>query len=465
MSTMFSISVCWSAIALSVLGSQALLAQENATALYQIEPATEPANVYLEASLSAEIYRYTENALLKDIVVLDRDGTVLPSRIRTADPDEAPEPDIIGLNFFPVRVGTPLTGAMLQGKTQLQIDKGSIAISVDQSDTTPTPEEYFYLIDLREQDQALKNLELSWPSDPSSQYLAVQLSGSQDLSHWQHVARDTLVQLEKGDARLLRNSLELRGKAQHYDFLRIEFPNNPEVALTAVQASLTQPAATVPELSWSLAGALSEQQDSVSNNLGPVSAWEYVREDKAPIQQLSLDLGEVAYGDSVRLYSRQTAQGDWRWRYRGVWFNAKVGDEWQQSKAVNLSRNTDPEWRVELASGLQDQLTPSIVFHHPQQILQFIANNNGPYRIGKNAKMSQQNASSTVFTQLLGESEIEWARVALKPLENVSLPKEKQPKQNWTDIVFWLSLAVAVMVLLFFAIKLLRQLPQQNSEK
>lgn len=447
----------------SLCSSTCLFAEEPLTSLYEIEQVPEQASVYLETALPAEIYRYTESAQLKDIVVLDSRGTVLPSRIRTANPDEEEAPDTIALNFFPVRVGTPLNDALLQGKTQLQIDNSSIAISVDQSEAKPVSEEYFYLIDLRERDSALKSLELSWLAGPSSQYLAVNVSGSQDLSHWQRVARDTLVQLQNGEQSLLRNRIDVPANIKQYDFLRIEFPNNAEVPLTSVHASLTQPVATVPQLSWGLAGSLAEQQDSVSKNQGPVSAWEYEREDKAPIQQLSLDLGDTAYGDNVRLYSRQDTRSDWRWRYRGVWFNVKVGDDWQQSKAMNIYANTDPHWRVELSSGLQDQLTPEIVFQHPQQILQFVANNNSPYRIAKTAEVPKQRAAEKVFAQVVAQSEVEWSVVDLQPLEGVSLPQEKATKRNWTDIVFWLSLVVAVMVLLYFAVKLLRQLPQQSS--
>ncbi|CUB04272.1 DUF3999 family protein [Marinomonas fungiae] len=459
------LAVRWSALWLGLLGSYTLLAQDEVTALYDIESVSDSADVYLEASLPAEIYRYTDSAQLKDIVVLDREGAVLPSRIRMAESKTQSKPEIIALNFFPVLVGTPLTGAILQGKTQLQIDKGSIAISLDPSNVKLAKDEYVYLIDMREHERVLKGLELSWAVDPSSQYLVVEVSGSHDMNRWRSLSSTTLVQLQQGEQSLVRNKIDLPLTSQPYEFLRIAFPDQPDVQPLTIHAEPVQDVTQTPLLSWQVTGTLAQQQDSLITDDGPVSAWEYQRDDQAAIQQLSLDFGKTTFGDTVRLYSRPAAQSDWRQRYLGVWFNAKVGDVWQHSKAIEIDANADPYWRLELSNGLQDTVTPKITLHHPQQILQFIANNNGPYRIGKTAEVPQQNASNSVFSQLLGESDVEWAALGLKPLENIRLPKAQQTQQNWMDLVFWLSLAIAVIVLLFFAIKLLRQLPQENAEK
>lgn len=446
----------------ALLSGGKLMAQESAVALYQTEPSAALDQTYLQAAIPTDTYRYARSPMLKDIVVIDQSGAELPSQILPMAKTRDDGQQAASLNFFSVVKGTALSQEWLQGQTQLQINDGAIAISVNPNDNKTTKGQHFYLIDLREQPSALQQLILTWEATPASQFVEVEVWGSNDLNHWESVANKALVNVQKEEQRLLQNRLETNLKAQQYDYLRIDFPQRSNIVVTDIQGELSQPALETPQISWRAQGVLADQQVSVSNDLEQVAAWEFTRDDSASIEHVGLNLGETAYGNNIRVYSRPIKDRDWRLRYSGVWFNAKVGGEWQQSEPAELVGTTDPLWRVELSPTVREQTTPMLTFYHPQQMVQFIASNNAPYYLAKTNTVPDIRASAVVFEQVLGQQQVAWSKVTWRAEETIVLPEQQERQRNWADIVFWISLVVAVLVLALFAIRLLRQLQHDN---
>ena len=431
--------------------------QMSVTAIYEVQ---DMAGVYLQATLPHSIYRYSNSSQLTDVVVLDRDGNALPSKILKSTQAKRQESDSVALAFFQVSTDY-VPSDSLKGNTQLQIEKGVIAISMEQGHEQSS-EEPFYLIDLSERAQALQSVALEWVADTSSQYLPVTLSGSNDLVSWTTVTQDTLVKLNKEGQALLRNKVQVNLAAQRYQYLRIDFPEHRNIQLTEVLGY--QPHSIEPPSyqHWQLQGRLAEKQRSIANGDNPVSAWEYQRDDKAPVQALNINLGQTAHGDTVRIYSRSRTNSDWRLRFNGVWFNAKVGDTWQHSEAMNLSPNTDPYWRVEFNPNLSRSAEPELMFQYPSQTVQFIANNHQPYQVAVVAEVPAERASAKVFTQVMKRQQVDWINADLIKLDSIARPDNSESLTHWTDVLFWITLVLAVVVLLVFALRLLRQLQHED---
>lgn len=462
MSTVFNKSLsAWLLVVLMALAfaSQTIRAKEqlSVTAVYEVQ---DMAGVYLQATLPHSIYRYSNSSQLTDVVVLDRDGNALPSKIVKSAQTKRKESEPVALAFFQVSTDY-VPSDSIQGNTQLQIEKGVIAISMEQGQGQSS-EEPFYLIDLSERAQALQSVALEWVADTSSQYLPVTLSGSNDLVRWTTLTQDTLVKLNKEGQALLRNKVQINLAAQRYQYLRIDFPENREVQLTEVLGQ--QPHSVEPPSyqHWQVQGRLAEKQRSIADDDNPVSAWEYQRNDKAPVQALNINLGQTTHGDTVRIYSRSLTNGDWRVRFNGVWFNAKVGDTWQHSDAMNLSPNADPYWRVEFNPNLSRSAEPKLVFQYPSQNLQFIANNNRPYQVAVVAEVPAERASAKVFTQVMKGQQVDWINADLIKLDSIARPDNSESLTHWTDVLFWITLVLAVVVLLVFALRLLRQLQHED---
>lgn len=439
----------------ALLASLPLMASEGLIPIYEIG---ESSGAYLQAPLPHDIYRFSQSSQLKDVVVIDRDGNTLPSRIITAEQTVSGEGERFPLTFFSVTAGPEPGSWMVQGNTRVQIDESAIAISLEgEGDSSRTDASRFYLIDLRNQEQTIQDLELNWSGDEFSQFLPVEVNGTNDLQNWTELARDTLAQLTKDGQTLLRNQIPVNLPPHRYDYLRIRFPSKGQAELTQVHGHEPQPVQSVPPVRWKVQGHLASNQDPVTGSARAITAWEYQRDDKAPAQKIAIDLDQIIYGDTVRLYSRETKYRDWRLQYSGVWFNARVGDQWQRSDPASIYPNSDPYWRLELSGEFRDSVKPELVFQHPQENLQVIANNNGPYRVAVSAEVPARRAAERVFGGVLKQRAVEWKSVAPRKLTDIKATRPDRSSPKWSLIFFWSILSFAVLVLLGFALRLFRQ--------
>lgn len=423
--------------------------------------------IYLQAPLEHVVYRYARDSQLRDLVVLDVDGNELPSRIIDAPAVQRESAEPIALSFFAVPAGTTPRSWLNDGKARVEIDGGTVSVTVDELDSKATREGIaFYLVDLRNLDVAIDKISLDWTTPEAGQYLQVNVEGSDDLRQWQNLALETLVQLSREGEMLLHREVPLSLRPDQFDYLRIRFPKGEAPELSSVSAFHAPVVEYIPVDRWQVSGQLAEAQRSMieratTPNSDPLAAWSYQREDNAPARAVSIELGDIPYGDRLRIYSRDDESYDWRLLHSGIWFNAKVGDDWQRSEAISIYPNTDRFWRVELDAALEHKADPVLVFEQPRQVMQFIANNNPPYRIAVAETVRPGKASGQVLSQLIGDESVEWQFVQLKFLEGVSPPPDKGAGLNWSAWLFWSLLVLAVVVLIAFALRLYRQMNAQ----
>lgn len=430
------------------------------TAIYEIEstPAT-----YVEVYLDREIYSYSRDPLLRDLLVLDREGREMPSRILTLKPQVAESTNPYPLSFFPVQVGEDPV-KWLGRAAELHLDDESLSLRLDPPPRTSDTAIDFYLIDISKLEQNLDILEVDWFAEDSTQVVTVEISASNDLQQWRQVSRETLVRLSKEGESLLRNRVRLALKPEQYQYLRLRFLNGSSPKLqNLVGRRVLKREEGPPPQRWQLSGTLAEDQRPLQAGRGAaagrrpvITAWEFLRDERAPVNRISIALGDLSYGEQIRLYSRSTAREDWQLRYSGIWFNVKVGNEWQQSEPLTLRGNSDPYWRLEL-NAADATANPRLVFEHPQQRLRFIANNNPPYVIAISEQIPTQRTSEEVFNRVLDARELVWQSVSKQLLEGVR-PVEVRRGLDWAALIFWLALGLAVLVLIAFALRLVRQM-------
>ncbi|MCW8195941.1 DUF3999 domain-containing protein [Proteobacteria bacterium 005FR1] len=425
---------------------------------------TENRAVYLQAPLAHVIYRYARDSQLHDLVVLDANGNELPSRVIDAPAVKSENAELVSLSFFAVPAGTKPQSWFSDGKARVEIDGGTVSVTVDELDSKAAREgTAFYLVDLRNLEVTIDGISLDWPTAEPGQYLQVSVEGSDDLQHWQNLALETLVQLSREGEMLLHREIPLSLRPDQFDYLRIRFPKGESPELSGISALRAPVVEYLPLDRWQVEGKLAEAQSSVVERAmtaerDPVAAWHYQREENAPARAVSIDLGEIPYGDRLRIYSRDDDSFEWRLLHSGIWFNARVGDEWQRSEAISTYPNTDRFWRVELAQAIAAKTKPVLVFEQPRQLLQFIANNNPPYRIAVADTVRSGKAAGQVLSQLIGDDSVEWQSVDLSLIEGVRPPAAKAAGLNWSAWLFWALLVLAVLVLIAFAVRLYRQM-------
>lgn len=445
------------------------MANAEVIPVYQIDNASD---IYVQTTLTHDIYRYSADALLNDLVVTDQQGNKLPYRLVAPSTKNTEKAQQTNVRFFPVPVGSPPEMLLALSSASIRLDDNEISVSVVKRDkeelldqTAPTD---FYVVDLSEWRARADALMLLWPVNEQHQYLEVQVNGTNDMTNWTPITKTTLVQLHKDGEQLTRNKIALNLKEFEYAYLQLKFTrggDNLQLTQVAVENTDKITDAPTPD-SWQISGVLAKKQESALHSINSgkkaaVAAWEFERDDIAPINRVSINLGEVMYGDQIKVFSRRSEKQPWQLIHQGIWFNAQVGSTWQQSDALKVHQNTDTQWRVELNELLRTQANPQLVFTRQPELLQFIANNSAPYKIAidTQAAPGSQATSTQIFKQLVNGKELQWAQANFTELNpNINYFARHSMQIGWKTMLFWGIMIGAVLVLVGVAVRLMGQM-------
>jgi len=437
--------------------------------VYKIDAAT---GSYVQTTLTHDIYRYSADTQLKDLIVTDQQGNKLPYRISAPDTKISVQTQQTPVRYFPVPVGASPETLLILSSASIRLADNEISVSVEKGNNplaeNQTAATDFYVVDLSDVRTRVDSLAILWPINEAHQYLEVEVSGTNDMTNWTPITNTTLVQLQKEGEYLTRNKIALNLNEMQYAYLRLKFTRGGDnLKLTSVHIENTDKIANAPTAdTWEVQGALAEKQSSAlhaerHNNNSAVAAWEFTRDDIAPVSQVSLNLGNIQYGDRLNVFSRRSSKQPWQLVHQGIWFNAQVGSEWQRSDAISIYSNSDTQWRVELNELVRTTLTPALVFHRTAQTLQFIANNTAPYNIAidNQTTADHQAVSAQIFSQLMAGKDVQWESVTAEPLNpNLGSFVRHQIDINWKTILFWLVLIGAVGALVWVAVRLVGQM-------
>lgn len=454
-------------VAIFLIGSCAsAIAQQHTTPIYQVSDAQ---GTFIQVPLTHDIYRYTSQSSLQNVVVLDADKNPLPYRLVTTAPHEQKkEPTLIvnPLAFFPIAVdATPDTIRKLH-TSQVKVQGDNVQITTgDKTLNNKTPE--FYLIDISKLNHDITSLIVEWDAQAANQYLEVELEATRNLQDWFSLGNATLVKINQLDQSLKHNHIKVALAKQEYEFLRLKILRGAEDLHISSIASEQQIGIVVPQKNseaWSLSGQLAKTQTTVHfpnshSKVYSVAAWEFTRDEATPIESITIDFGTAVYGDGAKLFSRNADNQTWQLEYQGLWFNLQVGSQWQKSDAVSVYRNSNKFWRLELNEAAKSISAPKLVFTWQPMQLQIIANNKPPFVLAINTSKNSSNNREQIFSQIISSSSPTWTAASLTKLD-------VQPEQvintaktiNWKQWIFWSALILAVTVLIVFSLKLFKQL-------
>lgn len=459
----------------AVLLGSVFLAQavHCATQVYQV---SDVQGTFLQVPLTHEIYRYSQQANLQDLDVLDAEQNPLPYRLVSVAPEiKQAEPKVVTdpLRFFPVAAdATPDTLRKLHS-TQVKVQGDTVQVATsDKTLSNTTPE--FYLVDISGLDHDLTSLSIDWIAQTNNQYLEVELEATRNLQDWFSLAKSTLVQINQQEQRLKRNHIDVNIAKKDYAFLRLRILRGAEnlhiSGVTAEQKIGAAVESHIAKETWMLVGKIAKMQTTVylpssHSKSYPVAAWEFTRNEAAPIDVLAIDFGTNSYGDSGKIFSRDTDNQNWQLQHQGIWFNTQVGTQWQKSNPVGVYRNRDKYWRIELNESAKNYVAPSLVFTWQPTQLQIITNNKPPYVLAINTSKNNTYNRDQVFNQILAAATPIWINAGLIKL-NVQ-PEAMAGTQkvvDWKQWLFWVALMLAVGVLLVFSLKLFKQLNVNSAD-
>lgn len=441
--------------------------------VYKIDAAT---GSYVQTTLTHDIYRYSADAQLKDLIVTDQQGNKLPYRISAPDTKISVQTQQNPVRYFPVPVGAAPETLLVLSSASIRLADNEISVSVEkgsapaaENQTAPTD---FYLVDLSDVRTRVDNLSILWPINEAHQYLEVEVSGTNDMTNWTPITNITLVQLQKEGEYLTRNKIPVNLSEMQYAYVRLKFTRGGDnLKLTSIHFENNTTVANAPAADiWEVQGTLAEKQSSAlhgerHNNNSAIAAWEFTRDDIAPVSQVSLNLSTIQYGDRLNIFSRRSNKQPWQLVHQGIWFNAQVGSEWQRSDAISIYSNSDTQWRVELNELVRTSAKPALVFHRTAQALQFIANNSAPYHVAIENPVTTDNqtVNAQIFSQLMAGKDVQWETVTAEPLNpDLDSFARHQVHISWKTILFWLVLISAVGALVWVAVRLVGQMKSKK---
>lgn len=458
-------------LALTFLIAPCSLAAPNVTPLLQIRAEQ---GTFVQLPLSHQAYPFDAQSDV-NFVVLDAQQIPLPSTlVPPPAPQVEPQTQLNSqkLPFFAVPSETSAQALLQLFATQTHIEgEATKRITRQQTLSNTTPE--FYLIDLRNLEQGINALIIDWQGGEQNQFLQVQLAASNNLQDWQNLTQASLLQVSQGEQRLVHNRISLQLSKQTFAYLRLNILRGAEqlqiTNISAEELINTRRQTQSPFDTWSLEGHLAELQNSVyapsahSPNY-PVRAFEFERTESTPAQYLNLDLAAQTYGDSLRIFSRPSPKENWQLVYQGIWFNIQMGEAWQKSDAFKINGNRAQFWRVEFAP-TPALAAPKLIFSWQPVHVQFIANNTPPFVLALTNDGNSVNRAQ-VFEQLQAKhsANTHWVHAELIPLAQPpasSVNNTPINTANWQEWLFWLALIGAVALLVFFAVRLIKQLKLQ----
>ncbi len=471
-------------LAVFLIGIAAMAGAEPLAVYQVVSKAADSQGIYLQAYLDHSIYKLSQDSRLSDLRVVDAQGKLLPYALDKPEVQTLAKVQQTALAFYPIPAGATTQDLQSLNLEKLTLDTQKLELQFARQAAAGSGRENpgFYLVDLTGIAQDIDELQVDWASTSPNQLLQVMVSGSNSLQDWRRINTATLSHLQQAapsatpeTAGLIVDKVPLKLNAKDFRFLRIEFPSAPDgVALTALvathQANLHQQDF---HETWSEVGKLAEDQESALRaasklNGESVAAWEFQRDDLAAVTRVGVELGQFAYGDKLRLFSRPSANKPWHLLYEGNWFNAQLGDAWQHSGSLSTYANSDSFWRLEMDESSRGQVEPKLEFSRLQDHLKFIANAHPPFRLIVDAQAAgpNQSTSAQILAQLSQGKNIQWQTVELLPLLDKDIqtyrPAAKIPLKTWA---FWLALVAAVIVLLWMVLRLFAQMRSAKAQE
>ncbi len=411
-------------------------------------------------SLDETVYRQLRDPQLRDLVVLNRDGTAVPTALFAPDAPLAKPAQRVVVPWFALPA-PPAEGGVQGWELVSQADADGRLSHVEAritSQTAATLPRNALLVDVSRVREAIVALELQWQPVEALD-LGYRVEASDDLEHWQPLAtRGRMIDLQREGRRLLHRRIELYGLLPHYQkarYLRLTPDRSDQpVAITGVSVELAAARAAPVPMWIELAG-----QRSGSD---PARTFEYELDGRFPVQQVDVALAGN-HAVEWRLESREDADAPWRLR-AGPWMAYRVdaAGSGSRSPARALGEAVrDRHWRLRANTDVPD--APTLRLGYRPEAVVFLAQGTAPYMLAAGSARAQR--ADAPIPQLIAELRslrgADWqpSPAYLGAPKALAGDAALQPQRDWTSWLLWIVLVLGAVIVAGFAFSLLRSKP------
>jgi hypothetical protein len=414
-------------------------------------------------NVPAPVYQGAHHADLRDLRITNQAGDEVPQRLTLNEDLKQTSWSNISLPVFTLRRLQQVPVTSQQTRTTWQGDEEHFTVTTSEEvrrfvRQQVADDQHTLLIDASVvKGQGLRELALNWTFQTvANRVFYVDLQGSDDLSVWHPVLnRQKLIELDTGGRVVLENRLPL-GRADHlYYKLVFTGPEVPEINQVTVRVSREQRNST---LRWRQVASI---KTVVQATAGHVIEWD--TGGHFPVEAVRLHFDYPNLMATVRLFSRSTADARWRLVSSGDVYDVGAGELSMLNDGLSFGTNQHRHWRLTSDSTINQQWVEGIEFAWRSHQLQFLAQGEAPFTLNYGDPDVNSWPSVKWYQTLTEPMKRQLFSAAIRPGETQTLkaPVKAEPvptqSVNHSRLVFWVLLVVVLGFLLVMAVRLLRE--------
>ena len=321
--------------------------------------------------LDREVYTTTAWPDLRDVDVMDAQGKPVAAALFGPEQPTALPARRVVVPWFPL----PASPKDVAGPSRVSAQFGEngriVRIEADGGAAGASAPARAFLVDLSGIRDNPEALEFTWETGtPREAHYRVE--GSQDLQAWEVVHdRVTLVELQRGSQRLLRDEAPIHGGLRYIRFMPLDA--SPALPIREVRVRLDEVHQQQAILWSALRGRRVSEQG--------VDGFAYESDGRYPVALADLAVDDYAVGEWT-LESRDALDAPWRLR-AGPWVAYRVaGQQPSTSPAQPLSSGParDRYWRLRSRGALPEQ-APTLRLGYRPEVVVFLAQGKPPYAL------------------------------------------------------------------------------------
>jgi hypothetical protein len=401
------------------------------------------------------VYDAARSTELRDVVVLDADGQVVPSFLTTPQAEEVARPDDLPLRMFPIHDATlgrdQLERMIITARvgdaevTVLSSADGMTHAALSPAPRILPPASYYIVVLPEPRPEGIESLRLHWSGVEGSFTAHVDAMTSDDLGVWRPAGNGVIAALERGSDRLVHDVVPVYPSLGKY--LRLSLDGGaPDLALQNVELRFAEPPARHPREWFDLELSATETVFSLSPAL-PIDRFEVRPSPDAGLTQAELAVKGEA----------------WRSVAKGVFYDLGLSD--QRSASFSFPREHAVEWRVTLAGSNHGLL---LLGWRPAELM-FVVQGRAPYTLAagsvRHLALGELRATLEASAETLWRARGEQAVVGDALLgESREVAGEAAYRENlgftWRTVLLWVLLGLGVATVGFMAWQVSRKLEE-----
>lgn len=408
--------------------------------------------------LDRTVYRQLQTPTLKDLVVVDAEGTAVSASLFDAEQPLAKAANAVEVPWFPLPASTAKNrdiASISEIATDGTLRRVVMADAGEGAQEAGTNE---YLVDISRLREPVQALRIRWAAGQAPVDLSYRVDASDDLKNWRTVQDEgRLVELENNGARVLQDRIELDSVQARYLRLIPVRLDQRAFALAGVRAEVAA-ASVAQDWQWEeITGKRVVEKDGTA-------AFLYEIVGRFPFERADVVLPGNSSNEWV-LKSRDSEASEWT-SAAPPWMAFQLGGSTtSRSPPQALQRlNRDHHWQLASTNAIEGEI-PVLRLGYRPEVVVFLAQGSAPYALLAGSARAQRAESPLprLVDALRAERGQDWqpATATLGPGESLaSAHTALTPapvERDWKAWLLWALLIGGALIVAGFAFSLLKK--------